>query len=45
MIGICQGSEYITDTQGSEYTCMLLNNGRICLNMPEAEPKIIVQAK
>ena len=45
MIGICQGSEYTRDTQGSEYACMLLNNARICLNMSEAEPKIIVQAK
>ena len=24
---------------------MLLNNARICLNMPETEPKITVQAK
>ena len=42
---ICQGSEYTRGTQDSEYACMLLNNARICLNMPEAEPKITVQAK
>ena len=45
MIGICQGSEYTSDTQGSKYACMHLNNAWICLNMPEAEPKITVQAK
>ena len=45
MIGICQDSEYTRYTQGFEYACMLLNNARICLNMPEAEHKITVQAK
>ena len=45
MVEICQGSEYASDTQGSEYAFMLLNNARICLNMPEAEPKVPVQAK
>ena len=45
MIGIFQGSEYTRDTQGSEYACMVLNNARICLNMPEAEPKMTAQAK
>ena len=45
MIGICHGSEYTRDAQGSEYVCMLLNNARKYLNMPEAEPKIILQAK
>ena len=36
LIRICQSSEYASDTQGSEYA-------RLCLNMPEAEPKITVQ--
>ena len=45
MVGICQGSEYASDTQRSEYACMLLYIARICLNMPEAEPKVTVQVK
>ena len=45
MIVIFQGSEYTRDTQGSEYACMVLNNARRCLNMPEAEPKMTAQAK
>ena len=40
-----QGSEYTKDAQGSEYACLLLNNARIFLNMPEPETKITVQAK
>ena len=34
VIGICQGSEYAGDTQGSECVSMLLNIILICLNMP-----------
>ena len=45
MIGICQGSECVRDTQGSEYASVCSYNSRICLNMPETEPKITVQAK
>ena len=40
-----QGSEYTKDAQGSEYACLLLNNARIFLNMPEPETKITVQVK
>ena len=38
VIRICQGAEYASDTQGSEYVLL-------CLNMPEAEPKTNVQDK
>ena len=44
-IWICQGSKYTRDAHYFEYACILLNNARICLNMPEAEPKTTVQAK
>ena len=38
-------SVYASDIQGSEYAwvSMLFDNARICLNRPEAEPKITAQ--
>ena len=44
VIRICQGSEYARDTEGTKYA-WVLNNSQTCLNMPETEPKITVQAK